>query len=195
MKPKKQKKEDPAQKMDDPAQMNKKEKKQHKDDPSQMNKKEKKQHKDDPSQMNKKEKKQHKDDPSQMNKKKQKKEDPSIANSTTTQFKMPENVQSKMEGVFNTSFSDVNIHVGNKASDVGALAYTQGSDIHFAQGKFQPETKSGQELLGHELTHVVQQREGRVQANTSVNGLPVNNEKSLEKEADVMGAKAASAKL
>ena len=94
----------------------------------------------------------------------------------------------------NADFSNVNIHVGSKASAVGALAYTQGNDIHFAQGKFNPHTNSGQTLLGHELAHVVQQRAGRVKATTSVNGLPVNDDRSLEKEADVMGAKAASAK-
>jgi hypothetical protein len=106
--------------------------------------------------------------------------------------KMPGHVQQKMESTMNADFSDVNIHVGSKASSVGALAYAQGNDIHFAQGKFNPNTNSGQQLLGHELAHVVQQRQGRVKATTSVNGLPVNDDKSLEKEADTLGAKAAA---
>lgn len=104
---------------------------------------------------------------------------------------MPEQVQMKMESAFGASFSDVSIHEGSKASDVGALAYTQGSDIHFAPGKYQPNTKSGQELLGHELAHVIQQREGRVQANGEVNGVPLNDNAALEREADQLGAKAA----
>jgi hypothetical protein len=111
------------------------------------------------------------------------------------QGKMPEKVQQKMESTMNADFSDVNIHVGSKASSVGALAYAQGNDIHFAQGKFNPNTSDGQALLGHELAHVVQQRQGRVKATTSVNGLPVNDDRSLEKEADMMGAKAAAAKI
>jgi hypothetical protein len=111
------------------------------------------------------------------------------------QGKMPEHVQQKMESTMNADFSDVNIHVGSKASSVGALAYAQGNDIHFAQGKFNPNTSDGQSLLGHELAHVVQQRQGRVKATTSVNGLPVNDDRSLEKEADALGAKAASAKI
>lgn len=111
---------------------------------------------------------------------------------STAPNKMPEHVQQRMESSMNADFSNVNIHVGSKASAVGALAYTQGNDIHFAQGKFNPHTNSGQTLLGHELAHVVQQRAGRVKATTSVNGLPVNDDRSLEKEADVMGAKAAS---
>jgi hypothetical protein len=109
--------------------------------------------------------------------------------------KMPEDVQTKMENAFQADFSDVNIHVGSQASDVGALAYAQGNDIHFAQGKFDPQTQSGQELLGHELAHVVQQRQGRVQPNTEVAGLPVNDDPALEREADQLGRAAAQTKL
>jgi Domain of unknown function (DUF4157) len=109
--------------------------------------------------------------------------------------KMPEGVQAKMEAAFNTDFSDVNIHVGNQASDVGALAYAQGNDIHFAQGKFDPNTRSGQELLGHELAHVVQQREGRVQPTAQANGLPINDDPKLEQEADARGRMAAGLEL
>lgn len=108
-----------------------------------------------------------------------------------TNGKMPEAIQSKMESAIGADFSDVNIHVGSKASDVGALAYTQGSDIHFAPGQYNPDTSSGQQLLGHELTHVKQQREGRVQPTTQAKGLPVNDDPGLEREADQMGAKAA----
>ncbi|MFN6945844.1 MAG: DUF4157 domain-containing protein [Cytophagaceae bacterium] len=105
--------------------------------------------------------------------------------------KMPEDVQAKMENSFGADFSNVNIHVGEKASSVGALAYAQGNDIHFAPGQYNPETQSGQELLGHELTHVVQQRQGRVQATTQAKGIAVNDDPALENEADVMGKKAA----
>ena len=106
--------------------------------------------------------------------------------------KMPEAVQSKMESAIGADFSDVNIHVGSQASDVGALAYTQGSDIHFAPGQYNPDSSSGQQLLGHELAHVKQQREGRVQPTTQAKGLPINDDPGLEREADRMGQKAAS---
>ncbi|CAK4814091.1 unnamed protein product [Aphanomyces euteiches] len=106
--------------------------------------------------------------------------------------KMPEKVQSKMENAFGADFSDVRVHEGNKASDVGAHAYAQGSDIHFAPGQYDPESQSGQELLGHELTHVVQQRQGEVKPTTQVNGVAVNDDPGLENEADQMGKKAAS---
>jgi hypothetical protein len=81
----------------------------------------------------------------------------------TNNNKMPENVQAKMENSFSTDFSNVNIHKDDdSATQMGALAYTQGNNIHFAPGKYEPESKKGQELLGHELTHVEQQRKGKV---------------------------------
>ncbi len=104
---------------------------------------------------------------------------------------IPESVQAKMEGALNTSFSDVKVHANSgKATDVGALAYTQGSDVHFAPGQYNPNTSTGKKLLGHELTHVVQQAEGRVQPTGEVAGLPLNDSPALESEADSMGSKA-----
>ncbi len=106
---------------------------------------------------------------------------------------MPQDVQGQMEGYFKTDFSDVNIHENSsQASKMGALAYTQGNDVHFAQGKFDASSQSGKQLLGHELSHVVQQRAGNVKPNTSVGGMAVNNDAQLEAQADSQGAAAAS---
>lgn len=105
---------------------------------------------------------------------------------------IPDDVKQRMETSFGTDFSSVRVHSdSSKAPEVGALAFTQGSDIHFAPGQFKPETSSGQQLLGHELAHVVQQSEGRVQPTTEIAGMSVNDDVSLEHEADVLGAKAA----
>ncbi|HEY5867350.1 MAG TPA: DUF4157 domain-containing protein, partial [Candidatus Tectomicrobia bacterium] len=76
--------------------------------------------------------------------------------------RLPEAVQQKMESFFGTSFADVRVHVGPQASSIGALAFTQGANLYFAQGHYNPHTPQGQQMLGHELTHVVQQRAGRV---------------------------------
>jgi Domain of unknown function (DUF4157) len=105
---------------------------------------------------------------------------------------MPEEVGGKMETAFGTDFSSVRIHEGPHAEAIGALAYTQGTDIHFAPGQYQPGSQRGQELLGHELTHVVQQSQGRVAATTQAKGLAVNDDQGLEREADEMGRKAAA---
>lgn len=105
---------------------------------------------------------------------------------------MSDEVKAGMESTHGADFSDVQIHAASsKAPEVGALAYTQGTDIHFAPGQFSPDTASGKSLLGHELTHVVQQREGRVSPTMEVNGMPVNDNPALEKEADELGKKAA----
>lgn len=105
---------------------------------------------------------------------------------------MPDGLKTKMESSFNTDFSGVNIHPDStKATNVGALAYTQGTDIHFGPGQFKPDTTKGRELLGHELAHVVQQSQGRVQPTTEIQGIPVNDDPGLEMEADSFGRKAA----
>ncbi|GAB1533024.1 MULTISPECIES: DUF4157 domain-containing protein [Brevibacillus] len=105
---------------------------------------------------------------------------------------LPDSVQAKMENAFHTDFSDVQIHPESSvASHIGAVAFAQGNDIHFAPGTYQPETQSGQQLLGHELTHVVQQRQGRVKANVPDSSLPINDDPALEAEADRYGSLAA----
>lgn len=105
---------------------------------------------------------------------------------------IPDDVKQKMEDSFSADFSGVRVHPeSDKAPDVGALAYTQGADIHFAPGQFRVDTSAGQQLLGHELTHVIQQAEGRVQPTTEIGGMAVNDDVSLEHEADAMGAQAA----
>ncbi|HET9621022.1 MAG TPA: DUF4157 domain-containing protein [Kofleriaceae bacterium] len=104
---------------------------------------------------------------------------------------LPGVVQAKMERSFGADFSSVRVHEGRHASALGALAYTQGTDIHFAPGQYQPGSQSGQELIGHELAHVVQQSQGRVAATTQAKGVDVNDDSSLEREADEMGARAA----
>ncbi|MDF5733915.1 MAG: DUF4157 domain-containing protein [Rhizonema sp. PD38] len=105
---------------------------------------------------------------------------------------MPAPVRSKMENSFGTSFGDVSIHTdSHQAKSMGALAFTQGSNVHFAPGQYNPQSSSGQALLGHELTHVVQQRAGRVAVPHQSKGAPINADPSLETEADQIGARAA----
>jgi hypothetical protein len=99
----------------------------------------------------------------------------------------PEEVRGKMETAFGADFSSVRIHEGPNAEAVGALAYTQGTDIHFAPGQYQPGAQAGQELLGHELTHVVQQSQGRVRATRQAKGVDINDDAPLQREAAEMG--------
>ena len=108
---------------------------------------------------------------------------------------MPAEVQDKMESSFGSDFSNVNIYSNSqKAQGLGAYAFAQGNDVHFAPGQYNPKSQAGQELLGHELTHVVQQREGRVSTTMQKKVANINNDSALENEADVLGKKAADGK-
>ena len=101
-----------------------------------------------------------------------------------------EGVRSKLEGSFGADLSSVRVHQDSSADAMGALAYTQGEDVHFGNGQYDPDSITGQELIGHELTHVLQQRAGRVSIPQG-KGLPINDDPALETEADVLGAQAA----
>lgn len=102
---------------------------------------------------------------------------------------LPDAVRAKMEAAFGTDFSRVRVHEGPQAARIGAIAFTTGHDIYFAPGQYRPETVQGQQLLGHELAHVVQQRQGRVEAPGS--GVSVVQDHALEAEADRLGMRAA----
>jgi len=75
--------------------------------------------------------------------------------------KLSSSVQNKMESGFGTDFSNVRIHTNSNAvqlnRQIGAQAFTHGNDIYFNEGKYNPTTKSGQNLIAHELTHTIQQ--------------------------------------
>lgn len=103
---------------------------------------------------------------------------------------LPSDVRTKMETAFGADFSDIRVHIGHEATSLGAIAYTWGTNIHFAPGQYSPHTLEGQKLLGHELWHVVQQRSGRV-TNPFGGGVAVVQDHALEAEADRMGVKAA----
>src|SRR5271156_5613136 len=106
---------------------------------------------------------------------------------------LPRDVQAKMEAALGANFSDVRVHVGPEASAIGAIAFTWGSDVHFAPGQYNPHTPHGQFLLGHELAHVVQQRAGRV-ANPFGSGVAVVQDQTLEAEADRLGRMASTSR-
>ncbi|WP_028981033.1 DUF4157 domain-containing protein [Sporocytophaga myxococcoides] len=74
---------------------------------------------------------------------------------------LPDSVKTPMENAFGADFSKVKIHTDNNSDKLNktiqAKAFTTGSDIFFKSGEFKPESKEGQELVAHELTHVQQQ--------------------------------------
>lgn len=98
---------------------------------------------------------------------------------------LPERLQSGIESLSGIAMDDVTVHYNSpKPSQVAAHAYTQGTQIHIARGQ--------EQHLPHEAWHVVQQKQRRVRPTMKVNGKGVNDDTALEREADRMGARAAS---
>jgi hypothetical protein len=83
---------------------------------------------------------------------------------------LPEQTRGQMESSFGADFSGVRIHNNNSAAQMSkglnAQAFTHGSDIYFNSGKYDPDSKGGQHLLAHELTHTIQQDSGLRRKNT-----------------------------
>ena len=107
---------------------------------------------------------------------------------------LPPAIQRHMEGVVGAPLGDVRVRVGPEASALGAVAFTMGSTIHFAPGRYDPGSRQGLQLLGHELAHVVQQRQGLV-PNPFGSGIAVVSDRALEAQADAIGIKAAMAAM
>lgn len=87
--------------------------------------------------------------------------------------------RSQMEPRFGYDFSGVRVHTDDNAAEsaktVNAKAYTAGTHVAFGAGAYAPSSRSGQQLIAHELTHVVQQASGPVAATRVVEGLSVSH--------------------
>lgn len=74
---------------------------------------------------------------------------------------LPAQTRKFMEPRFGADFGGVRVHTdanaAAQAKKIDAAAFTTGKDIHFAAGKFQPDSAAGKELIAHELTHTIQQ--------------------------------------
>ncbi|WP_394749989.1 eCIS core domain-containing protein [Spongiimicrobium salis] len=97
---------------------------------------------------------------------------------------LPDNLKSGIENLSGYAMDDVKVHYNSsKPEQLNAHAYAQGTDIHLGAGQ--------EKHLPHEAWHVVQQKQGRVKPTRQLKGkVQINDDAGLEKEADVMGAKA-----
>ena len=88
-------------------------------------------------------------------------------------------VRDDMEGRFAQDFGDVRVHDDSAAHDsaraVNAHAYTVGSNIVFQRDTYDPSSQAGRVTLAHELTHVVQQRNGPVDGAPAPGGINVSD--------------------
>lgn len=101
-----------------------------------------------------------------------------VSNTLATNNGQPLDPQTQgfMENRFGTDLSQVRVHTGAQAAEsaaaIQAKAYTQGNNIVFGAGEYQPDSESGKRLLAHELAHVGQQEGGvrRKMQNSSLKG-------------------------
>lgn len=96
---------------------------------------------------------------------------------------IPDNLKSSMENLTGMSLDHIKVSYNSpKPASVQAHAMAQGSEIHLASGQ--------EKHLPHELGHIVQQAQGRVQPTTTVAGMNVNDNPTLEREATKLGERA-----
>ncbi|WP_443076016.1 eCIS core domain-containing protein [Streptomyces sp. NBC_01716] len=84
-----------------------------------------------------------------------------------------------LENRMGADFSDVRIHNDSAAHDsakgVGAHAYTVGNNVVFQRDAYDPSSPQGRTTLAHELTHVIQQRQGPVEGTEAPGGIRVSD--------------------
>jgi len=96
---------------------------------------------------------------------------------------LPATLRSGIESLSGMSMGHVKVYYNSKKpAQLLAHAYAQGSEIHLGAGQ--------EKHLPHEAWHVVQQAQGRVRPTLQMKAGAVNDDPSLEKEADMMGLKA-----
>ena len=85
----------------------------------------------------------------------------SIRSNTNAGFTLPQHLLAPAEQTLNARLGDVRLHTDTQADmlnrQLHSRAFTTGRDIYFRGGAFDPHSQSGQELIFHEATHVVQQ--------------------------------------
>src|SRR5947209_6819364 len=103
-----------------------------------------------------------------------------------------------MESRLGHDFSDVRMHTDSRAHEsaqaVNAHAYTVGSNVVFQRDKYDTSSLEGRTTLAHELTHVVQQRNGPVDGTPAGGGIQVSDPSDrFEREAAANAERAMAA--
>ncbi|SDT12329.1 protein of unknown function [Mucilaginibacter mallensis] len=100
---------------------------------------------------------------------------------------LPHQLRQGVEALSGISMAGTSVHYNSSApAQIGALAYAAGNQIHLGPGQ--------EQHLPHEAWHVVQQKQGRVKPTLQAKGLSLNDDPTLETEADIMGRQAAQLK-
>ncbi len=99
----------------------------------------------------------------------------------------------RMERSFGREFGGVRVHddasAHRSARSLQAKAYTVGDHVVFGAGRYSPDSREGSRLLAHELTHTVQQRDGRhVQRAGTVSSPGDAHEREADRVADIVAS-------
>ena len=98
-------------------------------------------------------------------------------------------LQAKMGAAMGADFSRVRVHTDSRSDQLNqsiqAKAFTTGQDLFFRKGAYDPGSRGSQELIAHELTHVVQQSGRRLQRKR---GLMGGANDKYEQKADQLAA-------
>lgn len=101
---------------------------------------------------------------------------------------LPSSARAKFESRLGRSLALIRIHADRdaaaRARRRGALAFTAGRHIYFGAGVYQPNTPAGDWILGHEVTHAVQQG----LADVAEHGLVSTSESVHENQASSVAA-------
>tara|TARA_B100000497_G_C7694475_1_gene423506 strand:+ start:3314 stop:4765 length:1452 start_codon:yes stop_codon:yes gene_type:complete len=106
------------------------------------------------------------------------------ASKNNSNKELPAKLKIGVEALSGVDMSDTTVHKNSSLpAQFKAQAFAEGTNIHLAPGK--------EEHLAHEAWHVAQQKQGRVEPTKQLKGKTnINDDPTLEKEADTMGAKA-----
>lgn len=97
---------------------------------------------------------------------------------------LPTLLRRRMEALFNADFTAVRLHLDNRITGYGALALAHGDNIFVPDRLADPDAPGFGELLAHELTHVLQQRAGRISGDRPQHAVVADA--ALESEAEMM---------
>lgn len=103
---------------------------------------------------------------------------------------LPAALRARLERALGADLSAVRVGEDANVAAIGARAHARGTDVLFAPGAYQPDTPDGQQLIAHEVVHLIQQAEGGVAATGEIDGTPVNSDGGLESDADQIAARA-----
>ena len=95
---------------------------------------------------------------------------------------LPDGLRARLEARTGVDLGNIQMRESDQPESIGARAFARGNVIDFAPGEFRPGTAEGEAVIGHEVSHVIQQARGEVRPDSGAS--PVNSDPALEHAAD-----------